>query len=77
MSVNSIFEAQQKANWAEKQRKYAAAKPSNVTPSRTHVNNTTTSLYTGSGMTPTRAGADDHKQHSSLGLRAQIKVRTV
>ena len=77
MSVNSIFEAQQKANWAEKQRKYAAAKPANVTASRTHVNNTTKGLYSGSSMTPARAGADDHKQHGSLGLGAQIKVRTV
>ena len=52
-------------------------KPSNATPPRTHVNNTTNGLYTGIGMTPARAGADDHKQHGSLGLRAQIKVRTV
>ena len=51
-------------------------KPANATPARTHVNSTASGLYTGSGMTPARAGADDHKQHSSLGLRAQIKVRT-
>ena len=57
--------------------KYAAAHPEQVTPARTHVNNTTSGLYTGSGMTSARAGADDHKQHRSLGLGAQIKVRTV
>ena len=57
-------------------RKYAAAHPEQITPARTHVNSVTAGLYTGHGMTPARAGADDHQQHKSFGLRAQIEVRT-
>ena len=65
------------ARHAAEQRTYAAAKPANLTPARTVVNGAERGTYTGHGMTPTRAGADDHKQHKSLGLRAQIKVRMV
>lgn len=65
------------ARQAAAQRTYAASKPTNLTPARTHVNSVSAGLYTGHGMTPTRAGADDHKQFKSLGHRAQVKVRTV
>ena len=70
--------AEERQQYREREtRKYAAAHPSDVTPPRTHVNNTTSGLYSGGGMTPARAGADDHKQHGSLGLGVQIIVRTV
>ena len=60
-----------------KLRKYAADHPEMVTPARTYISNTTGGSYIGTSMSATRAGADDHKRHSSLGLRAQIEVRTV
>ena len=70
--------AEERQQYREREaRKYAATHPEQMTPSRTHVNNTTKGLYSGSGMTAARAGADDHKQHNSLGIKAQIKVRTV
>ena len=70
--VKSIADARQ----AAAQRTYAASKPSDLVPARTHVNSGASGLYTGSGMTPARAGADDHQQHKSLGHRAQVQVRT-
>lgn len=42
---------------AAQQKAYAAAKPANATPSRTHVNSRMTGLYTGSKMGCTRPGA--------------------
>ena len=60
-----------------KQRQYAIDHPELVTPARTYISNTTGGSYTGHGMTSARAGADDHQQHKSFGLRAQVKVRTV
>ena len=60
-----------------KLRKYAADHPELVTPARTYISNTTGGAYTGASMSAARAGADDHLQHKSLGLLAQIEVRTV
>ena len=76
MTGRTLTEARQQYRERES-RKYVAAHPDQVTPARTHVNSTASGLYTGNGMTAARAGADDHKQHGSLGLGAQIKVRTV
>ena len=54
-----------------------AKRPSNRTPSRTFVNSTTTGLYTGNNMQSARADADQHKQYTGAGFRAQIDRRTV
>ena len=70
--IKSIADARQSAA----QRTYAASKPSNLVPARTHVNSGVSGLYTGHSMTSTRAGADDHQQFKSLGHRAQMQVRT-
>ena len=59
-----------------KLRKYAADHPELVTPARTYISNTTGGSYTGAVMSAARAGADDHQQIKSLGLGAQVKVRT-
>ena len=60
-----------------KQRQYAIDHPELITPPRTYISNTTGGSYTGSGMSSARAGADEHQQIKSFGLRAQIEVRTV
>ena len=59
-----------------KLRKFAADHPELITPPRTYISNTTGGSYTGPNVTTARAGADDHQQHKSFGLRAQIEVRT-
>lgn len=58
-----------------KQRESDLANPPTVTPARTYVNSVQRDTYTGPGKVATRAGADDHKQHKSIELRAQIEIR--
>lgn len=70
--VKSIMDARNTAA----QRAYAASKPKNLVPARTLVNSSALGLYTGHSMSSTRAGADDHQQHKSIGLRVQLEVRT-
>ena len=55
------------------QRLYAATKPSDVTPSRTHTNATTSGYYTGNNMGGAREGDDQHKNYTGAGFQAQIK----
>ena len=62
-----------KADEAQAARLYAATKPANATPSRTYVNSTTQGAYTGHRMGTTRPGADQHKQYTGAGFRAQIE----
>lgn len=62
-----------KINEATAQRLYAATKPKDSTPSRTYVNSTMRESYTGNSMHPVRDGADQHKQYTGAGFRAQIE----
>lgn len=59
---------------AKAQRLYAASKPGNLTPPATYGNATTKEAYTGNVMQSPRADADEHFNHASLGLAAQIKT---
>jgi len=45
------------------------------TPSRTYVNSTIREPYTGNNMQSARADADQHKQYTGAGFRAQIERR--
>ena len=67
MSQSRIFQRQEAAD----QRAYAKAKPANLTPSITYGNASTGSKYT-SPAWPVRDGADEHFEHASLPLGAQI-----
>ena len=62
-----------KQNEAKAQRLYEATKPKDATPSRTYVNSTMRESYTGNSMHPVRDGADQHKQYTGAGFRAQIE----
>ena len=61
---------------ATAQRLYAASKDTNIVPSITFTNATTTGLYSGNSMASVRAGADDHLVHASRGMGKQL-VRCV
>ena len=67
MSQSRIFQRQEAAD----QRAYAKAKPANLTPSITYGNASTGSQYT-SPVWSVRAGADEHLEHASLPMGAQI-----
>jgi len=51
-------------------RLYAATRPTNLTPARTHVNSSVPGLYTGNNMGTSRLEANH--QHASLPMSAQI-----
>lgn len=55
---------------------YAATKRKDLVPPVTYTNATTTGLYRGHAMASPRGNADDHFQHHTRGLGAQI-VRAV
>ena len=74
MSANQVqTQAQARAGRSgDAYRAYAATKPTNLTPARTHVNSSTDGLYTGNSMHLPRGNANDHQQHASRDSGAQI-----
>jgi len=65
--------AELRANMAREYLAERKARKPNVTPSRTYVNATIREPYTGNNMSSPRAEADQHKQYTGAGFRAQIE----
>jgi len=63
---------QERDRLASEYRAERAARCPKLTPSITWTNATTRGSYTGNSMNSGRAGADDHMQHRSAAMGAQI-----